>query len=150
MTLRLSAKLVGLLLLGVAFVALVGAVGLAATSSMGHVVSDYASGRVPQLVALSRLATAVGRATGAASAIENGTLDPEVHRAALTLVSDQVREANDAARTYADRRRAGDDGTAWDELARALVAWEQDLGQLSSGTPRAPGGSPRRRPRSTT
>jgi methyl-accepting chemotaxis protein len=132
MTLRLSAKLVGLLLLGVAFVALVGAVGLAATSSMGRVVSDYASGRVPQLVALSRLATAVGRATGAASAVENGTLDPEVHRAALALVSDQVREASDAARRYAEARRGDDDGAAWGEVVRALAAWEKDLGRLSS------------------
>ena len=59
MKLRLSAKVLGLLVSGLAFIAAVGGAGLGATSSMAALVGDYAQTKVPQLVAISRLATAV-------------------------------------------------------------------------------------------
>ncbi|WP_242334845.1 MULTISPECIES: methyl-accepting chemotaxis protein [Anaeromyxobacter] len=128
MKLRLSGKVLGLLVVAVIFVALVGGAGLVATASMAGVVGDYAGAKVPQLVAVSRLATAVGRATGAASAVENGTLEPEVHEAALALIAGQLREAVDAERAF---ERGGRDAGA-SQIAPALDRWKQDLAQLDS------------------
>jgi methyl-accepting chemotaxis protein len=130
MKLRLSGKVLGLLVVAVIFVALVGGAGLVATASMGRVVGDYARAKVPQLVAVSRLATAVGRATGAASAVENGTLEPEVHEAALALIASQLREAVDAERAFEGASRGPDAGAS--QLAPALDRWKQDLAQLDA------------------
>jgi methyl-accepting chemotaxis protein len=124
MTLTLRAKLLALLALGLCLVAFVGAIGLLAASSMASVAADYGDAKVPRLVALARLATAVGRATGAASALENGTLDPAVHEAALTLVAEQVREASDA-------RAALGGGDLDRRLAPPLEAWRADLDGLA-------------------
>jgi methyl-accepting chemotaxis protein len=126
MTLSLRAKLFALLALGLCLAAFVGAIGLVAASSMASVAGDYGNVKVPRLVALSRLATAVGRATGAASAIENGTLDPAVHAAALTVVAEQVTEAAAARSAFA----RGDDLDA--RLGPPLDAWRSDLDGLAS------------------
>jgi methyl-accepting chemotaxis protein len=132
MRLRLSAKLLGLLLLGVAFVGAVGATGLVAASSLSAIIDAYADGNVPQLEALSRLSIAIGRATGAATAVENGTLEAEVHRAALALVAEQAAEASDAARALEATRRAS--GVGGTEIATALAAWSRDLAKLETAT----------------
>jgi methyl-accepting chemotaxis protein len=131
MRLRLSAKLLGLLLLGLAFAGLVGVAALFATSSMAEVIDDYAGSKVPELEALSRLATAVGRANGAASAVENGTLEPDVHQAALALLAAQVREATEAARAGDALRRDGADD-AWTKVGPAVEAWKKDLASLDA------------------
>jgi methyl-accepting chemotaxis protein len=126
MTLTLRAKILALLVLGLCLVAFVGAIGLVAASSMASVVGDYGNAKVPRLVALSRLATAVGRATGAASALENGTLDAAVHAEALTVVAAQVREASEARGAFA----RGDDLDA--RLGPPLEAWRADLDGLAA------------------
>jgi methyl-accepting chemotaxis protein len=133
MRVRLSAKILGLLLLALGFVALVGGAGLLATSTLGAVVDDYATAKVPQVAALSRLATALGRATGAASAVENGSLEPELHQAALVLVAEQMREAAGAAAAYEAARRAGEaGGSRPDELAPQVEAWSRNLVALDA------------------
>jgi methyl-accepting chemotaxis protein len=127
MKLTLSTKLRALLLLALAFIALVGAAGLRATSTMSDVIAGYTGTTVPRLVTLSRLATSVGRATGAAAAVENGALDEEAHKAALVLIIQQAAQATDA---QAARRRGGGD----ERFAAAdagLDAWRQDLNRLA-------------------
>ncbi|BDG01470.1 methyl-accepting chemotaxis protein [Anaeromyxobacter oryzae] len=130
MRLRLGGKVVTILVLALAFVALVGATGLVALASVSKVVDDYGQAKVPQLQALGRLATAVARASAAASAIENGTLDADVHRASLALVARQEREAAEAARAYEAVPRAGDASGA--AVAPALDAWSKDLDALAA------------------
>jgi methyl-accepting chemotaxis protein len=129
MALTLRARLLALLILGLAFLAFVGAIGLVAASSMARVAADYGDAKVPRLVALSRLATAVGRASGAASALENGTLDGVVHAAALATVAGQVREAADAGGALA-QADGGDAAAA--RIARALEAWRADADGLAA------------------
>ncbi len=119
MTLTLRAKLFALLATGLALVAFVGAIGLLTASSMAGVAGDLGDSKVPRLVALSRIATAVGRAAGAASAIENGGLGRGVHASALSTIADQVREAADARAALGDA--AGRDADA--RLGPALDAW---------------------------
>ena len=132
MKLRLSGKVLGLLIAGLTFVALVGGAGLHATSSMAGVVADYAQAKVPHLVAVSRLATAVGRASGAASAVENGTLEPAVHEVALALIGAQVAEAVDATRKLEASSRGTDAAVAGSEIPHALALWRQDLERLAA------------------
>ncbi len=86
MRIRLGGKVLGILALALAFIAVVGGTGIAALASTSDVIADYGEAKLPQLQALGRLATAVGRATGAASAIENGGLDADVHRTSLSVV----------------------------------------------------------------
>ncbi len=132
MKLRLSGKVLGLLIAGLTFIALVGGAGLHATSSLADIVADYARAKVPHLVSVSRLATAVGRASGAASAVENGTLEPAAHDIALALIGAQVAEASDAARRL-EAASPGSDGAARaGEIQGALELWRQDLERLGA------------------
>jgi methyl-accepting chemotaxis protein len=117
-----------ILVLALVFLALVGGTGLLALGSMSEVIDDYGRAKVPQLQALGRLATAVARASAAASAVENGALDADVHHASLALVARQEGEAAEAARAYEAVPRAGDASGA--AIAPALDAWRQDLDAL--------------------
>jgi methyl-accepting chemotaxis protein len=128
--LRLGGKVISILVFALVFVALVGASGLFAIGSMSAVVGDYGRAKVPQLQALGRLATAVARASGAASAIENGTLDADVHRTALALVARQEKEADQAARAYEAVTRADEGKGA--RIAPSLEAWSKDLEALAA------------------
>ena len=133
MRIRLGGKVLGILALALAFVAVVGATGIAALASTSDVIADYGRAKLPQLQALGRLATAVGRATSAASAIENGGLDDEVHRASLSLVGAQEHEASEAAKAFEAVRRGDEDAAASTRIAPALAAWSRDIGALSKG-----------------
>ena len=126
MKLPLRTKLFALLLLGLAFVGFVGAIGLLATSSMAAVAADYGDAKVPRLVALLHLATSVGRATGAASAVENGSLDPELHVAALATVAEQVREAAAAGTAL-----TATEGKGAALIGAPLAAWRADADGLA-------------------
>jgi methyl-accepting chemotaxis protein len=128
--LRLGGKVVTILVLALAFVALVGATGLLGLASVSEVLDDYGRAKVPQLQALGRLATAVARASAAASAVENGTLEAEVHQASLALVVRQEREAADAARAYGAVPGAA--AAAGAEVAPALETWSRDLDALAA------------------
>jgi methyl-accepting chemotaxis protein len=131
MRLGLRGKLVALLVLGLAFNGAVGAAGLLANRSMAEVADDYGDRKVPQLQALGRLAAAAGRAGGAASALENGTLDASVHAPALDLLRAQAKEALEASRAYeAALGRAG----ATREIASAIEAWSKDLDALATAS----------------
>jgi methyl-accepting chemotaxis protein len=132
MRVGLGGRLVGLLLVGLAFIGAVGAAGLVVTRSMGDVIDQYADGTVPQLQALGRLASAAGRASGAASAVENGALEAEVHRAALDVLSAQLGDMREAARAQEAtvRRRAADGG--WGGISPALEAFRKDADALAA------------------
>ena len=105
-------------------------------------------------MAVSRLATAVGRASGAASAVENGTLEPAVHEVALALIGAQVAEAVDAARKLEASSRGTDAAVGGSEIR----THSRSGGRIWSASPPPPGpgapprpraGSPRRPARNT-
>jgi methyl-accepting chemotaxis protein len=131
MRLGLGGKLVALLVVALAFIALVGAAGLRATRSMAGIVDDYGDRKVPQLQALGRLATAAGGASGAASAIENGGLDTTVHAAARDLMQAQLAEASAAARELEAAERGADE-RVWEALAPVLASWRADMDALAA------------------
>jgi methyl-accepting chemotaxis protein len=124
----LAARLVVLLVLALGFLAVVGGAGLLATGAMSRVTSVYAEQQVPRLEALARLATAGGRVTGAASALENGALDEAAHAAALEEAAAQVGEADGAARAF--DASGGDAGEGAARLSGLVEAWRRDLDGL--------------------
>ena len=101
-----------------------------AMSSLTSVVDGYAGAMVPQLQELGRLATAAGRAVSAASAIENGTLDADVHRAALEVLDSVLADARDAARQFDVTMKEGE-GFAH-PVGALLDAWKKDVEQLEA------------------
>ncbi len=121
--LTLAARFVGLLTLALAFLTVVGGAGLLAARALSGVTGAYALGEVPRLEALARVATAAGRVTGAASAIENGALDEAAHASALEVVAAQSAEADRAAAAFA---AAGGDA----QLSPLVDAWRKDLAAL--------------------
>jgi methyl-accepting chemotaxis protein len=129
MRIGLGGKLVALLAVALAFSTVVGATGLVAARALERLIDDYGERKVPQLQALGRLGAAVGHASGAASALENGTLDTSVHGAALALLTAKRAEALDAARECV--RTAGG-GTAADAVTSAVQAWQTDLEALAA------------------
>jgi len=128
--LTLSVRVKLLLGSAVCFVALVAAAGLLASSWLSDLAEAYGAEKVPSLQVLSRLATAVGRATGAASAMENGSLDAEIHRAAIGLAEQQVKEVESAARVLEAQGRDPDVARAWEQAKPVVEAWRRDMGQL--------------------
>jgi methyl-accepting chemotaxis protein len=128
MRLRFGTKLLGLLLFASLFVGAVGGAGLLAMSSLTSVIDGYAGATVPQLQELGRLATAVGRAASAASAIENGALDEDVHRTALERMEASVSEAADAAQQFDATMREGE--ASAHPVGPLLDAWRKDMQQL--------------------
>ena len=134
MKLKLSAKVLALLLMALAFTAIVGAAGLYAASIMSDVIDDYGGAKVPQLQALGRLSTAIGRATGAASALENGTLEADVHGAALVLLEAQGREVAEAARVYGALPRGAAASSAWERATPIIGAWREETAALDRAT----------------
>jgi methyl-accepting chemotaxis protein len=132
MRLGLGVKLAALLGAALVFVAIVGGAGLAATGSLAGLIDDYGGAKVPQLQALGRLATAAGRASAAASAIENGGLATEEHQAALAAMKAQSAEAVDAARAYEASLRGGPAEQVWGAIAPVLVAWRGDVEALAA------------------
>jgi methyl-accepting chemotaxis protein len=128
MRIGLTGKIVALLVFALAFVALVGMAGLLATRSMAGVADDYGSRKVPQLQALGRLAAEAGQAGGAASALENGSLDASLHRPAFELLAAAKAEALEAARAYEAALGAGKAGG----VAAAVEAWSKELDALAS------------------
>jgi methyl-accepting chemotaxis protein len=129
MRIRLSAKVLAVLVLGVAFVGLVGVVGLVSTSSLARVSAEYGEEKVPQLQALGRLATAVGRVSGAASALENGALEQSLRDEAARSAATQQAEAIDASRRYREAKRDGDGGR---ELDGRIQDWSKGLDLLKT------------------
>jgi methyl-accepting chemotaxis protein len=132
MRLRLGAKLAALLGVAVVFVAIVGAAGLMATRALGGIIDDYGGAKVPQLQALGRLATAAGRATAAASALENGSLSEEDHAKAFSAVKAQAAEIADSARAYEGALRGGPAERVWSGVSPVLRAWHADADALAA------------------
>jgi methyl-accepting chemotaxis protein len=130
MKLRFGTKLLGLLFVAAAFIAAVGAAGLLAMSSLTSVVDGYAGTMVPQLQELGRLATAAGRAVSAASAIENGTLDADVHGFALEVLESVLADAREAARQFDGTMREGDSSAH--PVGALLETWKKDVEQLEA------------------
>ena len=132
MNLTLARKVQLLLVLAIAFVAVVGTAGLVSSRYLGGLIDAYQGQSVPSLEALADLSTAVGRAAGAASAVENGSLEAEVHRKAIELVASQVRVVEEAAKSFEARRHEGDVAAAWSQLQGPLTAWRKDLDALAA------------------
>ena len=127
MRVGLGGKLVALLVTALAFVCVVGAAGLLATRSMGDIVDDYGDAKVPRLQALERLAAAAGRASAAASAVENGALPAEQHATALDVLKAQAVEASEGTRAYEGAQRG-----AAAAISPVLDAWRRDMDGLAS------------------
>jgi methyl-accepting chemotaxis protein len=130
MRIRLSAKVLAVLLLGLVFVGFVGVVGLAAVGSLAGVTAEYGAEKVPALQALGRLATAVGRVNGAASALENGALEQALRDEAARSATLQQTEARDASRRLGELRRDGDG----QRLAERVDGWSRGLDQLKTSS----------------
>jgi len=136
MNLTLARKVQLLLVLAIAFVAVVGTAGLLSTRYLGNLIDAYQDESVPSLEALADLATAVGRAAGGASAVENGSLEAEVHRKAIELVASQVQVVEKAAKAFEARKHEGDMAAAWSQLQAPLAAWRTDLDALTESARR--------------
>jgi hypothetical protein len=139
-TLALAGKVRLLAVLALASLATVGAGGYLASTRLVSVIDEYADVDVPALRGLSQLSIAVGRATGGASALENGSLDADIHRASVVLVEEQMREAAEAARALEVHRTVGA-GEASSMVDPLLAAWTTDLRPCST----SPGSAPPRR-----
>jgi methyl-accepting chemotaxis protein len=126
MRFSIGGRLVALLALALAIVAMVGGAGLFAIRSLAMVIDDYGAAKVPQLQALGQLATAAGRASSAASAIENGGLDPSEHAAALSALKGHQKDAGSAARAYEGALRGGPSAEVWKKIAPVLESWRKD------------------------
>ncbi|HEY7726214.1 MAG TPA: methyl-accepting chemotaxis protein [Anaeromyxobacteraceae bacterium] len=125
-TMTLAGKVRLLAVLALASLATVGAGGHVASTALVNVIDEYADVDVPVLRGLSELSIAVGRATGGASALENGSLEADVHRASTSLVEAQVREAAEAARGL-EAHRGGGAVRARAKVGPLLAAWTADL-----------------------
>ena len=149
--LTLGARVHLLVLTALAFVALVTLSGVVTSSWLSSLTKDYGQAKVPSLQALGRIATAVGRATGAASTVEDGALEENVHSQALSLSEAQVKEADEAGAILEASLK--DEGTlkTWESAKPVKASWKQDL-QISPRSPasalRWPPASPRRPPSS--
>jgi methyl-accepting chemotaxis protein len=132
MRLNIGGRLVALLVLALAIVATVGASGLLAIRSLAGVIDDYGAAKVPQLQALGQLATSAGRATGAASAVENGSLAPAEHTAALTALRAHLKDAGEAAQAYEAALRGGPAAEVWRRIQPVLAEWRTDMEGLAT------------------
>jgi methyl-accepting chemotaxis protein len=132
MRISIGGRLVALLVLAIAVVAVVGSAGILAMRSLAGVIEDYGAAKVPQLQALGQLATAAGRASSAAAAIENGGLAPAEHAAAVAALKARQREAVDAARAYEEALRGGPAAEVWKRIAPVLEAWRGHADELAT------------------
>jgi methyl-accepting chemotaxis protein len=130
--LTLGTRVQLLALLALTFLAIVAGSGFVASSWLSSLVEDYGRAKVPSLQALGRIATAVGRATGAASALENGSLAPEVHAQALALAEAQVKEADESARVLQTSIQDARILEAWEPAKPVQAAWKDELVGLAS------------------
>jgi len=127
----LAGKVQVLAAAALAFLAVVALAGLYAANRLAGVVERYDGSAVPALEALTRLGAAVGRVAGAAAALENGSLDAEVHRAALGQVEKHVAEAAEASRALEAVRNIEGTLRAWAKARPVLEAWRGDLQGLA-------------------
>ena len=131
-TLTTGRKVQLLSALALAFLAVVGGAGYLGSSRLASLIEDYDASAVPAFQALSRIATAVGRASGAASAVENGSLGEEVHQQSLEMIDTQVQAAAEATRAL--ERIKDVDGIA-DLRAQSkpiFDSWSEDLEALKA------------------
>jgi hypothetical protein len=128
MTIARKVKL--LVLLAVVFLVAVGGAGYVATLRVAGLVDEYDQSAVPALQALSRIATAVGRATGAASALENGTLAVDVHARAAEVTASQRKAATEAVQALERVRDMPGVFAAATRARPLLAAWGDDLDAL--------------------
>jgi methyl-accepting chemotaxis protein len=126
--LTLAAKLVAVLATALGFLVVVGGAGLLATRAMSLVTAAYAEGEVPRLEALARLATAAGRVTGAASALESGSLEGAARSAAFDVAAAQASDADAAARAFAASGGGAEESSA--DVSALVNAWRKDLDAL--------------------
>jgi methyl-accepting chemotaxis protein len=136
MRLGIGGRIVLLLVLAVAIVAVVGGAGVMSTRSLGRVIHDYGGAKVPQLQALGELAAAAGRASSAASALEIGSLYPLEHQAALADLGAALAEALSAADAYKGSLGGGPSETVWARVEPALAQWRRDADALASAARR--------------
>ncbi len=129
MRLTLAARLVALLGLALGFLAAVGITGLVASSALSQVIDSYANEKVPELQHLGRLGAAAGRVTGAASALENGSLDASVHEPALALARAQAAVAEEAAKGFLGADAGG--AKHMEHLPDVMKAWRAHLDALA-------------------
>jgi methyl-accepting chemotaxis protein len=131
--LTLGGKVLAVVAVALLLVVGVATTGFVALSSLSGLVDRYGAGEVPTLIALNRLATAIGRATGAASAVENGTLESNVHESALALMAEQERAAEKTAEAFMANAQGGGDLAARNRLATAVATWRSDMEALQRG-----------------
>jgi methyl-accepting chemotaxis protein len=130
MSLTLGRKVQALLLLAIAITAALGISALVTGTSLARMVQSYSDDAVPSFVALSQLSTAVGRVTGAASAVENGGLEAPVHRAALEVIVAQLDEVRKAASGWDQLQHEPDVQAAWAKVSPVLASWQANLDAL--------------------
>lgn len=118
---NLGRKFQVLLTIALGFLIVVGATVLYGVSSLSSHVDEYSKEAVPSLEALSGLATAVGIASGGASAVENGALAEEAHQAGLAHVTAQLAQAEADAAAFEKRRHGA---------RPALESFTRELGAL--------------------
>jgi len=131
-TMTVGRKVLLLTALALAFLVVVGGAGYLGSSRLAEVIEQYDASEVPTFQALSRMATAVGRATGAASAVENGALDAEVHRKSLEMIDSQVLAAGEAAHTLLETKAVAGMAEMNAKAKPTFDAWGEDLKALEA------------------
>jgi methyl-accepting chemotaxis protein len=131
-TMTVGRKVVLLAALALAFLAVVGGAGYVGASRLAGVIEQYDASEVPTFQALSRIATAVGRATGAASALENGALDDETHQKSLEMINSQVLAAAEAAHTLFEMKDVAGMAEMNAKATPIFGAWGEDLKALEA------------------
>jgi len=131
MRLTLRAQILGLFVTSLAFVAGVAATGFLATASLGGVVHDYGTGRLPSLQAVAALATGVASATGNASIVENQYTDPATQEAALGRLVEDVKRVRAEADRFQALPQPEAAAAAWKRTRAAVDGWAASLDGLA-------------------
>ncbi|HEX7624319.1 MAG TPA: hypothetical protein VF400_12160, partial [Anaeromyxobacteraceae bacterium] len=118
--------------LALTFLAIVGGAGYLGSSRLAGVIEQYDADEVPAFQALSRIATAVGRASGAASAVENGSLGEEVHQKSVEMIGTQVKAASEAAHTLEGIKGVAGLAELSVKSKPIFDAWSEDLKVLET------------------
>ncbi len=129
-SLSLASNVTAVLGVAVALVAGEAIAGLLSTASLSGIVGDYQGHKVPALAALGDMGTAVGRVTGAASALEDGAQEQETHRQALVLVEAQMRSVEKAEGCFRSLAHSSETAALFAEVERAAAAWRRNLDEL--------------------
>ena len=130
MRLTLGAKLQAATWVALVLLAIVAGTGFLSTSSLASLVNSYGSAKLPSLQALSGLATAIGRATGSAAAIQNEALDAQAIKANLAHLATELRDVEERTKAFQAVGASPETAALWGKVEPVLESWRKDVQAL--------------------